>query len=162
MRTALIFILGVIAGLVLTYGLCATGNLPFECAPDGSIVVVDSTGNVTPIDTTINDVVIDQQTAQQYADANSTRDCSIEIAGCKGGTIEIATLANLISQVDAGKTHIYYRFGYTDTQFEGSAAMPTEPNPHVILMLSAGKFNEGKQIIANGNTRESFCPFSCD
>ena len=171
MKTLLIFVLGLLAGLVITYGLCATGNLPFECTSEGGLAIIDSTGTVTEIDTTAADnLVIDYQTYESFSNAYSNNyitDASMKINGYLGGRIELSALQQILSQVEPGQTFISYRMGYTEDLFSDSRAISASPTPGIVLMLSSGNFKStpsgpARDIIKNGNTAQLFCPTWCD
>ncbi|NUM32214.1 MAG: hypothetical protein HUU47_07820 [Bacteroidetes bacterium] len=167
MKSLLIFVLGLIAGLVLTYGLCATGNLPFECSSSGGIQIVDSTGNVTPIDVDNLDTnIINQQNYDQFSSQYSPGSPDVLNAhGNKGGKISIAVLTKIISQAEPGQTYINYRFGLADNLYSSvSSTAAISPQNVMFLMLSAGNYvdGSGKDIYINGINSESFCPVMCD
>ena len=171
MKTLLIFVLGLIAGLILTYGLCAAGNLPFSCDSEGNLI--DSTGNVVVIDTNVaQEVIVDPAIANDLTNKYSTEyitDDAKRVTGYQGGRIDLSSLRAVLAQVTGEQTHINYRFGFSNEIIpHTSTALSYGPTEGVLyLFLSAGNFNSGttstdKIIVKNGYLSESFCPYTCD
>lgn len=170
MKTLLIFILGLIAGLIVTYGLCASGNLPFSCDSAGNLI--DSTGNVIVLDTNVNqNLLVDNSISNDVTNkfANEFMKTEQRVTGFQGGTIDLNVLRAVISQISDTQTAIYYRFGYSIENITSTHASAVTPDGTVYLLLSAGNFNTeemaagtGKQIYRNGYDGKSFCPYACD
>lgn len=157
MKTLLIFVLGLLAGLILTYGLCTTGNLPFSCDSEGNLI--DSTGNVVVIDTIPQqEVIVDPAQANQMITEFGTKyPNSDNLLGIYGGKIYLEDLRCVLAQVPVTQNYINYRFGFSNDRISGGTS-----NGVIYLLLSAGNFNPNKYIIKNGNNAESFCPYTCD
>ncbi|MCC6722194.1 MAG: hypothetical protein IT243_08315 [Bacteroidia bacterium] len=170
MKTLLIFILGLIAGLIVTYGLCASGNLPFSCDSTGNLI--DSTGNVIVLDTNVNQNLLVESTISNDAInkyANEFMKTEQKIVGFQGGTIDLNVLRAVISQISDTQKVIYYRYGYSHESISTTLTSAVAPEGTMYLLLSAGNFNSegiaagtGKQIYRNGFEAQSFCPYACD
>lgn len=150
MKDFLKVLMGVLIGLMISYGLCVNCMMPIDCC---STETVDDSPNPDGGDS------VDYQNVSTYCTNFKTQFLKPEqsqVLGCEGGKISIVSLAKVIASASRTDEYIYFRIGYEPNS-------PTPLDGKVFTMFSAGSMlSATSNYPVYRNSGQSFCPTSCD
>lgn len=149
--------LGVIIGLLISYGLCVNCMLPFDCCSNdpGPFIEVPTPNGGDTVEYKNVSMYCNNYKTQFLDSAQST------VYGCEGGKISIAAINNIIRGATHGEQYIFFRRGYdsTTTVTHDGSTFPSK----VFTMFSLGNMTTATSSYpVYMNSGASYCPTQCD